>query len=340
MKGAAWQILNTLCFVVRFVLLTPTILYWVYASDHHDMVSSHVQLHNGTYDTAIPAGEKLARKWSTILFLWNLIIWWPSIVFIPPLNLPLAIVDTALTVFISMATHYQIGYTPPNKKACHDTVGLELHRPPGTNESFFAAAGRLNETAASPTKVCLEFVEEMQYGIVLSFFYALLSFIGYISAFGAARQMRRDNKSIFDLVKEMASMMGSCLFSTVKWPVLIVWWILFYIPILFFRCLPLNFKAQVRSGRRYAVKTALGAEQRVEIMLSELKNGLKKKDAPMELYQNGGGIHTQLSEFLSVYDVLVMVTKHLHYADLKSLSAVSKSPPAGAAQTKSATAVR
>ncbi|KAL1797885.1 hypothetical protein ACET3X_004491 [Alternaria dauci] len=115
-------------------------------------------------------------------------------------------VDTAITVFISKAVHYQIGYTPHNLKACHDPVGLESQRPPGTNESFFAAAGRLNGTVASPTKMCVEFVKEMQLGITCSFFYALLSFLGYMSTLIAARKMRRDNESILDLTKEVASM--------------------------------------------------------------------------------------------------------------------------------------
>jgi hypothetical protein len=154
--------------LIRFAVLAPTIYYWDYASDHYRLVSSNVELHNGTYDTAILAGEKLARKWSKILFIWNLCIWLPSLLFLPPLSLPVTIVDTAVTVFISMATHYQVGYAPHDLKACHDPVGLEMQRPPGTNESFYAAAGRLNETMASPTGMCVEFVKEMQYGITLS----------------------------------------------------------------------------------------------------------------------------------------------------------------------------
>ncbi|OAG23402.1 hypothetical protein CC77DRAFT_1048292 [Alternaria alternata] len=197
-------------------------------------------------------------------------------------------VDTAFTVFIAKAIHYQIGYTPQKLKACHDPVGLELRRPPGTNESFFAAAGRLNETVASPTQMCVEFVKEMQIGIACCFFCALLSFLGYISTFVSARQMRRDNESILDLMKEVSTM-------------------------------------AVRSGRRCVAKTAIGAGQKVEIMLSEVKNGFTKSKDLVEPYRNSYGTHTPLAQFLGVYDMLVMVTEHLHYTDVISLSTVSKS---------------
>jgi hypothetical protein len=164
----SWYLLIVYCLVIRFALFTPTIFYWVYATDHYELVSGNVELHNGTYDTTILTGEKLADKWSMILFIWNLCIWLPSMVFIPPLNLPITIVDTVLTVFLSMASSYQFGYTPYNLDACRDPAGLESQRPPGTNESFFAAAARLNETGGSPTKMCLDFVKEKQYGVALS----------------------------------------------------------------------------------------------------------------------------------------------------------------------------
>jgi hypothetical protein len=158
-----------------------------------------------------------------------------------------------------------------------------------------------------------------------SFFCALLSFLGYISTFVSARQMRRDNESILDLMKEVSTMAGKCLFCPVRWAALIVGWIIFYTPIYFFRCLPLSFKAPVRSGRRCVAKTAIGAGQKVEIMLSEVKNGFTKSKDLVEPYRNSYGTHTPLAQFLGVYDMLVMVTEHLHYTDVISLSTVSKS---------------
>lgn len=163
MKDNAYTALFMPCFGIRFILIFLSVFYWT--TNHSQLIHDNVELHNGTYDATIPIGEELVDKWGFILFFWHMILWLPSIIFIPPLNLPLTMVDTAFTVFIAKAIHYQIGYTPQKLKACHDPVGLELRRPPGTNESFFAAAGRLNETVASPTQMCVEFVKEMQTGI-------------------------------------------------------------------------------------------------------------------------------------------------------------------------------
>jgi hypothetical protein len=75
--------------------------------------------------------------------------------------------DTATTVYIAKATHYQTGYVPHTKGSC-GTAAYDWHRPTGANESFFEAAGRLNGTFVSPAKMCSTFVVEWQYGIVIS----------------------------------------------------------------------------------------------------------------------------------------------------------------------------
>lgn len=163
MKHNAGLTLFMPCFGIRFILTFLAIFYW--GAGHSQVIHDNVELHNGTYDATIPIGEELVKKWGSILTAWNITLWLFSFIFLPPLNLPLTMVDTAFTVFIAKAIHYQIGYTPQNLKACHDPVGLELRRPPGTNESFFAAAGRLNEPVASSTHMCVEFVKELQIGI-------------------------------------------------------------------------------------------------------------------------------------------------------------------------------
>lgn len=163
-----WTNANMFIAVIRFALFSPAIIYWVAAADHHELIRINPELHDGIYGTSMLAGERLADKWGIILWIWNLACWWPALVCFPPLNLPFTIVDTTITVFLAMATNYQVGYIPLNLKACHDKAGLELQRPAGTNESFFAAAGRLNETTASSTAMCLEFVKEAQYGVALT----------------------------------------------------------------------------------------------------------------------------------------------------------------------------
>jgi len=163
-----WTNATALIAVIRFALFSPAIIYWVSASDHHELIRINPELHDGIYGTSMLAGERLADKWGFILWIWNLACWWPALVCFPPLNLPFTIVDTTITVFLATATNYQVGYIPLNPKACHDKAGLELQRPIGTNESFFAAAGRLNGTTATSTAMCLEFVEEAQYGVALT----------------------------------------------------------------------------------------------------------------------------------------------------------------------------
>jgi hypothetical protein len=154
--------------VIRFAVFVPAIIYWGYTKDHLKLIRSNPELQDHTYNSAILTGQKLADKWATILFVWNLLIWWPALMCFPPLNLPFTIVDTAITVFLSKATHYHFGYKPLTPETCSDPVGLELQRPAGTNESFFAAAGRLNLTMASSTAMCLEFLKEAQYAVALS----------------------------------------------------------------------------------------------------------------------------------------------------------------------------
>jgi hypothetical protein len=158
-----------------------------------------------------------------------------------------------------------------------------------------------------------------------SAFYALTSLFGIVAFFGSYAQARKENTSILNLIKEVAKSTWHCLSRVLGCPVIALWFVLFYMHVLFFRCLPLSFKAPVRSGRRYAVKTALGAEQKTEFMLSELTSSLTKNKATAEPYQNSGGTGSDLSQFLAVYDMLIMVARHLHYTDLISLSSVSKS---------------
>lgn len=79
--------------------------------------------------------------------------------------------DTAITVYISMATHYQTSYVPRNEKACNPDQNpgfYDMQRPAGLNESFFEAAARLNGTVTTPKGMCETFVEEWQYGLAIS----------------------------------------------------------------------------------------------------------------------------------------------------------------------------
>jgi hypothetical protein len=86
---------------------------------------------------------------------------------IPPLGIVLTIVDTVTTVYLSIATHYQTGYTYRDKDQCSIDAVQHFQRPLGTNESFWSAAARLNSTVTTPVNMCKDFVVEWQYGVAL-----------------------------------------------------------------------------------------------------------------------------------------------------------------------------
>lgn len=154
--------------ILRFIILAPTIYYQDYATRHNNVISDNLLLHNGTYDPTIVTGEKMADWWGNFAFFWNITIWIPSIWLEPPLHLPVAAGDILVTIYIARATHYQSRYVPTAKSACNDMSTFYDQRPPGTNESFFAAAARLNATVTTPTKMCKNFAEERQYGISIA----------------------------------------------------------------------------------------------------------------------------------------------------------------------------
>jgi hypothetical protein len=166
-KASPWIMIVVPCAFFRFVVFAPTIYYQGLAEEHQSVISSNEILHNGTYNPAFVTGEQLANKWGTFLFFWNIAAWLPTIWLLPPLGLPLVIVDTITTVYLSMATYYQTGYTFHDKDSCSFDAVQHFQRPPAMNESFWSAAGRLNGTATTSETMCREFVEEWQYGVAL-----------------------------------------------------------------------------------------------------------------------------------------------------------------------------
>ena len=102
--------------------------------------------------------------------------------------------------------------------------------------------------------------------------------------------------------------------------------LMYRLPVCLFRCfLPMCIKGPVRAGRRYTVKAGLGAEQRAETVLEELRMEPNSKNHIVERYQGAEGQSTPLAQFLGVYDMLMLVSEHLHYIDLMNLSSVSRS---------------
>ena len=152
--------------VIRFALFAPLGEYADYGENHDVVLHEVWKLQNVTYPERLFAGEKLARKWGKIGFYWNVVIWVPSIYFIPPFNLPLLVMDAIVTGYMAQATHYQTGYSPHDKGICYHSPNFhDIGRPAGANESIFEITARLNATAATPQDMCKTFVKEWQYGV-------------------------------------------------------------------------------------------------------------------------------------------------------------------------------
>ena len=117
----------------------------------------------------------------------------------------------------------------------------------------------------------------------------------------------------------------TCVKTVPKGLLILLAGILYFLPEFFFRCLPLSWKAPVRIGRRHAFKAGVGVEQRAETKMSDLKTEIKNRKGTKRRYQDGEGEKSPLSEFLGIYDMLMLVTEQLHYLDMVNLSRVSKS---------------
>lgn len=100
---------------------------------------------------------------------------------------------------------------------------------------------------------------------------------------------------------------------------------LYYIPVIFFRCLPISVKSKVRLVRRYGVKAGQGLEEKGEMQMHALKRKIERKGETDKYTAKELGEPTNLGEFLSIYDVLIEVVQHLHYVDVVNLGLVSKS---------------
>lgn len=107
--------------------------------------------------------------------------------------------------------------------------------------------------------------------------------------------------------------------------ILLLGFILYWLPASVFRCLPLSIKSLVRQGRRLVFKTGLGAEQKIELAMTELTAGMSINKLHPEGVQVGRGQFSLLSQFLDIYDMLLLVTQELHYLDVLNLACVSKS---------------
>lgn len=104
---------------------------------------------------------------------------------------------------------------------------------------------------------------------------------------------------------------------------LAVWciWVFLAVPTLLFRCLPHAFQAWTLFTARYSFKFIQAWVYQKDPSVHSDRDHLKLQAG----FSYVGTRPTPLADFLSVYDVFLLVTQNLHYADVVNLSLVSKS---------------
>ncbi|KAF2635255.1 hypothetical protein P280DRAFT_523345 [Massarina eburnea CBS 473.64] len=314
--------------LLRFAIFIPFGVYSSIASGHWNVIKAHQLLQSGgPYNPAIAAGERFAASWGKFGFWWTFAAWLPTILTPVPFNFIFGIIDAVVAIQISLATHAQTGYSPHRVSQCIWPGAHELQRPPGSNESFFDAAARLNATTTDSFKMCKTFAHEFQYGVAVSFFYSSIAFLNLMFCFLRTlylwRDARKTNNPFWPTVLLD--------FSTIpKFFAYLLATFLYFIPAILFRCLPISVKSRVRMVRRSSIKAGQIIEEKsgmqLKIIKTKIEDKVHKGGKESGVYvSKGDGVPTNLSEFLSIYDMLILVTQNLHYTDINNLGIVSKS---------------
>jgi hypothetical protein len=158
-----------------------------------------------------------------------------------------------------------------------------------------------------------------------SVFYACIATLGILSFLGSLNDARMQDTDLSGKLKSLFSGTVVGLSVPGKTVVLFVAGLFYYLPRCLFRALPLSIQAPIRASRRYVVKASIGAERNTETTIMQLKTNITKQADAVGGYNGSGGVKTPLAQFLGVYDMLMLVTEHLHYTDMITLSRVSKS---------------
>jgi hypothetical protein len=158
------------------------------------------------------------------------------------------------------------------------------------------------------------------------FFYAIMSFLNVLAFFVTLSKTKERAQAFKEFTLALFRLVLQCFISMPKgilWTLVGIFWAF---PQALFRCLPISFKSKVRFGRRYAVKTGLGLEQKCELGITELKDVYRHGESRRSpRYKGGPGERSPLSDFLGTYDMLITVSEEMHYSDIMNLSRVSKS---------------
>lgn len=151
-----------------------------------------------------------------------------------------------------------------------------------------------------------------------SVFFSLIAVLNILfcsaTCIRSARDARRHNRSYRkELLGHLSNLPKIAIIFFLTW----VW----YLPIVLFRCLPLCVKSRARFATQYTFKAGQEVENKVEMRMKQLI----RRDGTMRYQGADAGKPACLAEFLSIYDILILVVEELHYVDIQNLSLTSKS---------------
>ena len=110
-----------------------------------------------------------------------------------------------------------------------------------------------------------------------------------------------------------------------RFMVLVLTAIIRLIPMIIMRFLPHSARARLSFACRYVTKAGQALEEQSEIQLQTIRHKSKKEPEQHQYVAKGVGRPNRLTEFLGIYDILILVLKNLHYTDIATLSLVSRS---------------
>ncbi|KAF2202578.1 hypothetical protein GQ43DRAFT_470795 [Delitschia confertaspora ATCC 74209] len=305
--------------VLRFAIFIPFAAYFGRVSKHWNVIKKHVELQSAPYSPNYAKSARLGHAWGKYGFYWNFVVWIPHLCLPPPFSLIFGILDTAITVMLSISNHDLSPLVPHSTGACKNG-GAEKWQVSNGTKSFFTLAGELNSTKATPFKMCKSYVEEWQYGLSIVTIYGTIAGLNILLSMLICVillvQTRRKSQNMKSWAWENLLSLPRLFFMVF---IIITW-----IPVALFRCcLPTSWKAKARYGRRYAMKASQQAVSKSKEIKMKAFQGEKETTSRYENL-SGEGKPTNLADFLC-YDILMIIVEDLHYVDVMNLARVSKS---------------
>ncbi|KAL5390188.1 hypothetical protein PMIN02_007073 [Paraphaeosphaeria minitans] len=295
--------------LLRFAILIPLGLYQSIAKSHWKAIGKYPELRDA-YSLQVLSGERMAFKW--INFYYHLAVLIPSTFLLPPVTIIFTIPDVVLATYLGLTGTSQKSYAPSNMD-CEDPASL-------SNLVFLQAAASLG-LLTNVERACKEFEQQRNFALVICALVASMVFFNIGNCFFACIRLGKEVNS--SGISHAQLPIWSQLLPTLMLPIrdfgLLCFWILFYIPCLAFRRLPASIQSRALFAMRYSVKYMHAKFQR-----RTYAQGARVNHSACNTALQEENTDAPLAEFLSVSDVLVMITTHLHHVDITNLSLVSR----------------